>query len=202
MKKKIVVLVVSIALLAGVLSGCLEEEEEPAANNAPEVTFAYTVDHNTSMDGGTVDFDSTASDADNDDLTYLWDFGDDETSTDADPQHMYATNGSYTVMVTVNDSTDETTSSATVIVGNIGPTALFVWSAVNLTTTFTDASVDPNDDDLTYTWDFDSDDVEDNTTAGPIEFTYIAAGSYNATLTVTDPWGLSDSYTEEITVED
>jgi len=197
------VLVVSIALLMGILSGCLEEEEEePAANNAPEVTFMYTVDHNTSMDGGTVDFDSTATDADNDDLTYLWDFGDGETSTETDPQHIYATNGSYTVMVTVNDSTDETMASATVIVGNIGPTGLFTWTAVNLTATFIDASMDPNDDELTYTWDFDADDVADNTTAGPIEYTFIAAGSYNATLTVTDPWGLSDSYTEEITVEE
>lgn len=200
MKEKIIVLVVSIALLVGILSGCLEEEEEPAANNAPEVTFISTVDHNTSMDGGTVDFDSTATDADNDDLTYSWDFGDGEMSTEADPQHVYATNGSYTVTVTVNDSTDETTASDTVIVGNVAPVASFTHEIDDMNVTFTSTSTDDNTDAvLTYEWKIDNTTV--NTSS---EFTYEFAdyGTYNVTLSVMDQWGLTDTTdVTEITLE-
>jgi hypothetical protein len=37
--------------------------------------------------------------------TFLWDFGDGATSTDADPVHTYITSGNYTVMLTVNGPT-------------------------------------------------------------------------------------------------
>ena len=34
--------------------------------------------------------------------TYLWDFGDGATSTEANPSHTYGAYGSYTVSLTVN----------------------------------------------------------------------------------------------------
>jgi len=202
LNKKIFVLLVGTALLVGVISGCIEEEkEEEPENNAPTASFTSEVDHNTTMAGGTVTFDSTATDADEDDITYSWDFGDGETSDEADPAHVYAANGTYTVTLTVSDGTDTyTTDEVEVIVGNIAPTALFTYEATNLSVVFTDASTDPNDDTLTYSWDFDGDDTADNTTGGPITYDYTAAGTYNATLTVTDSFGLTDDYTVEITV--
>ena len=203
MKKNIIILLVSITILVGIISGCVQEEEEPTpTNNAPVVSFTYDVEHNTSLDGGIVTFNATATDEDNDVLTYSWDFGDEETSILEDPVHEYAINGSYTVTLTVNDTKDETIKTENIIVGNIAPVAGFTWSAVNLTVTFTDASTDINEDDLTYAWDFNDDGVTDNETAGPIIYTYPTAGNYNVTLTVTDPWGLINTDIQIITVEE
>ena len=202
MKKNIVILLVCTTILIGIISGCVQEEEPTPTNTAPVVSFTYDIEHNTKFDGGIVTFNATATDKDNDVLTYSWDFDDGETSTLEDPVHEYAINGSYTVTLTVNDTKDETTKTETIIVGNIAPVARFTWSAVNLTVTFTDASSDINKDDLTYAWDFDDDGIPDNETAGPVVYTFAAAGSYNVTLTVTDFWGLVDSNMLLITVEE
>ena len=44
-----------------------------------------------------------SSDADNDTLTYRWDFGDGTTGGGATPTHVYAKNGRFTVRLIVND---------------------------------------------------------------------------------------------------
>jgi len=204
MKAKIFVMLVITTLLVGIMSGCTEEkkETETPTNNSPEASFTASIDDtDTSIAGGTVTFDATATDQDADDtLTYAWDFGDGETSTDEDPVHVYADNGTYTVILTVSDSEDEVTASDTVIVGNVAPTASFTYEADDLNVTFTSTSTDPNlDDVLTYEWTID--DVAVNTSS---EFTYEFAdyGTYNVTLTVTDLWGLTDtSDVTEITLE-
>lgn len=200
MKKNIIILLVSTTILIGIISGCVQEEEPTPTNKTPIVSFTYDIDHNTKFDGGIVTFNATATDEDNDVLTYSWDFNDGETSALEDPVHEYAINGSYTVTLTVNDTKDETTKTETIIVGNIAPVARFTWSAVNLTVTFTDASSDINEDDLTYAWDFNDDGITDNETAGPIIYTYSASGNYNVTLTVTDFWGLVNTDIQLISV--
>ena len=156
------------------------------------------------MAGGTVNFTSTASDADNDTLEYTWDFGDDTSPTEAsdvNPVHVYAANGSYDVTLTVNDGTvDYTTDATTIIVGNVAPEAIFSSEATNLSVVFTDASTDANTDDtLTYLWDFG--DNTTNATQNPTHV-YAAAGTYNVTLTVTDSFESTDETTVEITVEE
>ncbi len=198
MKGKLIILLVSMALLVGILSGCTETTTEEE-NTAPEASFTSDIEHNTSMAGGTVTFTSTASDVDNDTLTYTWVFGDDTSPTEASdvsPVHVYAANGSYDVTLTVNDGTvDYTTDATTIIVGNVAPAAIFSSEATNLSVVFTDASTDANTDDtLTYSWDFG--DNTTNTTQNPTHV-YAAAGTYNVTLTVTDSFGLTD--TTEIT---
>lgn len=199
MKGKIFVLLVCIALLVGVLlSGCVEE----AANNVPQVSVATpVVDHNTSTAGGTVTFNSTATDADEDDtLTYTWDFGDDVgNSTVEDPEYPYSANGTYTVTLTVSDGTDAANWTGDVVVGNVAPTATFTHVATNLSVNFTDASTDPNgaDDIVNWTWDFG----DGNTSYDQnLTYVYTAADSYNVTLTVKDTYGLTDDYIKEITV--
>ncbi|MFB9315816.1 ThuA domain-containing protein [Nocardioides plantarum] len=52
-----------------------------------------------------VSFTSTVTDSENDTpLTYAWDFGDDATSTEADPSHTFTAPGKYTVSLTVTDA--------------------------------------------------------------------------------------------------
>jgi glucose/arabinose dehydrogenase len=70
-----------------------------------------------------VSFSSAGTtDQDGDDLTYVWDFGDGSTSTQADPTHRYRKNGTYTATVTAKDPSGRTGSaSVQIVVGNTAP---------------------------------------------------------------------------------
>ena len=48
-----------------------------------------------------VDFSGVADDPDGDPVTYLWDFGDGNTSTAPNPTHVYTTSGNFSAMLTV-----------------------------------------------------------------------------------------------------
>jgi glucose/arabinose dehydrogenase/PKD repeat protein len=61
------------------------------------------------------------------------------------------------------------------------------------------ASTDPENEALTYAWDFTGDGTTDSTEAAP-SFTYGENGVYNARLTVTDPHGKAGTTTVPITV--
>ena len=54
------------------------------------------------VEGQSVSFTASGSDTFGDPITYLWNFGDGTTSTDPNPDHVYATAGSYTATVTVS----------------------------------------------------------------------------------------------------
>lgn len=56
-------------------------------------------------------------------VTYQWDFGDGTTSTEAEPKHTYADEGTYTVTLVVNDGQETLTTSADLFVqGEIAKT--------------------------------------------------------------------------------
>lgn len=54
--------------------------------------------------GVPVSFSGSGSDPEGDSLSYEWDFGDSETSTEQNPTHTYADDGTYTVSFRVKDS--------------------------------------------------------------------------------------------------
>jgi glucose/arabinose dehydrogenase len=61
-------------------------------------------------------------------------------------------------------------------------------------------SSDPNGDALTYAWDLDNDGAYDDASTAQATRTYTTAGTYVASLRVTDPGGLSDTDSVTITV--
>jgi PKD repeat protein len=70
----------------------------PPENQAPIADFSWATD------GLAVTFTDESYDPDGDPLTYLWEFGDNTTSTDQNPtMHTYAGSGTYTVTLTVTD---------------------------------------------------------------------------------------------------
>jgi glucose/arabinose dehydrogenase/PKD repeat protein len=72
----------------------------------------------------TVNFSSTgSSDPESQPLSYLWDFGDGTTSTDANPAHVYTVAGMYTVRLTVSDGVNSTFSTPIQITAGSPPTA-------------------------------------------------------------------------------
>jgi len=123
--------------------------------------------------------------------SWVWSFGDGGVSTSPDPVHTYATQGSYTVTLTVTNSAGSNTTSLTnYITANqmtVTPTALFKSTVTSgyepLTVQFVDASTNsPN----SWVWSFG--DGGTSTLQNPAH-TYTAAGTYAVTLTATNTIG-------------
>ncbi|MDN4161704.1 PKD domain-containing protein [Nocardioides abyssi] len=95
------------------------EVDEPV-NTAPTAAFTSTCDQLTCTFNA-----SGSADADGDDLTYAWTFGDGQTGTGATPSHTYAADGTRTVTLTVSDGTatgtvsQPVTASAAVAQGQV-----------------------------------------------------------------------------------
>ncbi len=146
------------------------------------------------LDCNTFLFDATSSfDPDKQKLTYLWDFGDGQTSSEPVVTHAYQKAGEYTVTLTVQDNSglqcDSSTTRQTVTV-NTPPQAAFsgaqdicAGSAVAF-----DASATTDDDpaNLTYTWNFGD---GTSATGKQVTKTFDKGGTYRVTLTVDDGSG-------------
>jgi PKD repeat protein len=66
---------------------------------------------------------SDSSDADGDKITFLWDFGDGQTSKDSNPSRSYTKEGQYKVTLTVTDSKSQVSQAFLTIVVGTSPTA-------------------------------------------------------------------------------
>jgi len=168
----------------------------PPANTAPTAVVGgpYEGEAGTTL----IQFDgSGSSDPDNDVLTFAWDFGDGSTTTGMMPTHTYAGAGNFQVTLVVNDGLADsdpsiTTASVSAPAVNIAPTANpggpYEGEPGQPVTFDGSASSDPNDDPLTYSWDFGDGAMGDGATPA---HTFAAAGNYTVSLTVND--GQADS---------
>lgn len=145
--------------------------------------------------GGSSDPDGT--------FTTSWDFGDGGSSTAANPTHTYAAAGSYTAVLTVTDDNGatDTASVAITVNANQAPTAVANANPQSgpetLAVSFdSSSSADPDGSINSIGWDFG--DGGTSTDANPTH--NYAAGSYTATLTVTDDNGVADTDTIAVTV--
>ncbi|MDI6791649.1 MAG: PKD domain-containing protein [bacterium] len=69
--------------------------------NCPSLVTDFTVSDTTGCAPLPVDFNDLST---GDVLSWLWDFGDDTTSSDSNPSHTYTDSGTYTVSLTVSDT--------------------------------------------------------------------------------------------------
>lgn len=120
-------------------------------------------------------------------VKWLWDFGDGESSTEQNPQHIFKDTGAITVTLTVSNNGCE--RSATQILQVRPPVAGFTYT-VDCTTrqvTFTDTSlVDPTLVPLTYVWQMGDPANTQFAVQNPPPFSYPSPGTYNVTLMVTN----------------
>ncbi len=130
--------------------------------------------------------------------SYLWDFGDGETSTSENPQHAYEDIGTFTVSLTAfsTDGSDTETRVDYVTIRPVAPEADFEASdtapAVNSPVQFTDLS-DPGSADI-ETWQWDFGDGETSAAQNPVHV-FETEGTFTVMLRVTTPHG-TDSETK------
>ncbi|MEQ9204850.1 MAG: PKD domain-containing protein, partial [Cyclobacteriaceae bacterium] len=136
---------------------------------------------------------------------YRWDFGDGTTlEGEANPSHQYVSAGSYTVSLTVSNGNCENLYSSIVEIYN-APVARFTRPRSSVCTNtplrFTNTSNYDAGSAVSFSWDFDGDNVEDSDLESP-SFTYLSSGTYMVSLAVTLADGCTDIFTDEITLEE
>lgn len=144
-------------------------------------------------------------------VTWNWDFGDGNTSTEQHPQHTYTDGGrAYAVMLTVTDEAGHVASNdapLTITVLNRSPASLFEWTAPEGASTlvpiqFSDASSDQDGHITTRTWEF-GDATTYTAITGALSspaHIYQRAGTYQVNLTVRDEDGATHRSTQVLTV--
>jgi PKD repeat protein len=153
-----------------------------------------------------VQFSSSGSaDPDGTIVSYSWSFGDGSTSTEANPAHVFAAVGVYTVTLTVRDNSGYQGSSSTTVNAlspNNPPVARLAVSTTSgtapVTTTLDGSgSTDAEGGIASYQWTFG-----DGTSGSgqAVQHTYQAPGSFTATLKVTDARGASSTASTVIQV--
>ena len=159
-------------------------------NPNPTTTFSSNVT-DTCSTPFLVDFTSTSSPG----VSYNWNFGDGNNSTLANPSHIYTSNGSFNVSLTVTDvnlctATESLPSSINISppIANFNIDSSF--GCAPKTITITDLSTSDN---VITSWEWDFGDG--NTQIGPNNpsHIYTDTGTYNISLVVTDNLGCTDT---------
>ena len=164
------------------------------SNVAPTADAGQNI---TANEGQAVTFNGTISDpsqADTALLTFLWEFGDNNTnSQNIDPTHTYRNQGVVQASLRVTDKDGGTnTDTILVTINNVAPTVAINGGnftvAEGVVKTLVSTVSDPGPDDvLTYTWTFADDNTQQtgvNLTS--VAHTYLRPGTFNVRLEVND----------------
>lgn len=142
----------------------------------------------------TVQFASDRSTDDGLIVNREWDFGDGTTSREVSPRHAFLSTGKFTVRLTLTDDGGAQASRTTIITVTQAPVPVIVAdqtiftnapAIVNFSST---GSFDPDGTIKTFRWDFGDGSRE---FLEAVQHQYATAGTYRATLTVTDDAGVS-----------
>ncbi|MDO9454520.1 PKD domain-containing protein [Nocardioides sp.] len=191
-----------------VMTGTVVVEEPGQVNQAP--TADPMVGTLTGTAPLAVSVMAHADDADDDPLTYLWDFGtgaEADRSTFEDASFVYTTPGFYHLRLQVSDGRGgvlERTWQVTVGGGGDAPLVDAVAAPTSgpapLPVAFTGRAHDTQGGTLTWAWDFGVAGTQDVASTPAATFTYDAPGTYTATLRVTDAEGHLGVDTVEVIV--
>lgn len=135
--------------------------------------------------------------------SYLWNFGDNTTSTEASPTHLYTTPGAYRVTLRVVDSATCNIVDSTSAVINVRskPIAGFSFSPdppqENSPVTFINTSLNATD----YLWKFGDGDTLLTQSDAPLQHVYTATGTYNACLIAMTNFGCYDTICKNVSAK-
>lgn len=163
---------------------------------------AFVADKTIACLGATIQFSDQSTDPAGTITAWNWDFGDGTTSNLKNPQKTYATQGFYTVYLTVTSSTGCTGASSKFRYIRVvsGVTADFNVTKDSVCrapfgVNFLNETSGPGN--MTYSWDFGN---SNTSTLQDPSTTYAATGTYNVRLTATSEYGCSNTVTKPITV--
>ena len=148
--------------------------------------------------GLSVNFTNTSTNATN----YNWDFGDGNTSTQSDPSHTYAVDGTYNVVLSATNNCGTVTSTQTITIGtmpNAGFGANVTSGCLPFTVQFNDQS---SSNTTSWNWTFPGGTPSSSTEQNPI-VVYNTVGAYGVTLEVSNTSGNNiNTQTNFIIVDD
>jgi PKD repeat protein len=172
-------------------------------NNPPTAGFTYEPESPTTAD--MIEFTNTSRDSDGIILTYLWSFGDSQTSTIQTPSHRYGETGAYTITLKVTDNDGAQGITTKTLVVSEAPdtlTANFKFSperpSVDQDVTFTDLSTVQEATIVSWVWAF-GDGSAPASQRNPVH-RYSTGGPHSVSLTVTDSLGREASLSKQVIV--
>src|SRR5207249_967990 len=192
------------AALALLLCGCFDPVGS-RDHTAPEADFAvYPASGVAPL---SVRFDGTASHDNVGVVDWRWDFGDDAAAAGAAVvNHVYTSQGAYTVKLTAYDKEGNNAAASRVVWvtapdDSVPPHAVFSATPLSGTAPLTvhfDASGSSDDRSITaFLWDFGD---GASASAAKTDHLYASAGAFHARLTVRDAAGNSDSAEVSVSV--
>jgi PKD repeat protein len=165
--------------------------------SSPTARFEFTVDAENPL---RLTFSDKSAPGSRPITSWLWDFGDNTTSAEQNPTHVYAAAGIYKVALRVTTVVGSDSTEREIPVSQETPAADFRWqvdSANSLSIIFTDESVAGSQPVTAWEWSFG-----DDTTSAERNprHTYASAGSYSVRLKVTTRAGV-DEATHQVNVQ-
>ena len=188
-------------------------DSTPVANGGPQVKTSYITitvyapltvaasltspSSGTGMAGSTSFVFAAAPTGGNGTYSYLWNFGDGGTSTNANPSHVFNNAGTYSVTVTVNDTASHTATSNTILVTvypsltvTAAATPTIIYPTPGAVTMTANAVGGDGNYSYTYVW---GDGTTDGPFSGPLASShnhqYASAGTFSAYVKVVDGLG-------------
>lgn len=157
-----------------------------------------------SCDGFTFTFDNLNNSPLN--VSFYWDFGDDNTSTDQSPTHTYTTAGVYTLKLVVNrgnSCSDSTTSQLKVFPGYFPGFTNNSPMCKGLPVSFFDGTIANYGAPNNWRWDFgDPSSTNDTSSLKNPTYTYNTPGRYPVELIVESDKGCIGTYRDTVTIVD
>ena len=174
----------TVTLIVTNSSGCTDTLLQPAFVRIQRPVISFPALPQRGCVPYTAAFSATINTLDNV-TSYLWNFGDGNTSTQANPTHTYPNQGNYTVSLTITTSTGCTETYSlgnAIVVGRIpvidfaaSPNPVCAYQPVAFTSTVSEGD--------TWAWDFGAGNPSNN--PNPVHL-YTDTGSYTVSLTVTN----------------
>ena len=150
-----------------------------------------------SVDSLTATFSNTSTNA----TSYLWNFGDGQTSPEVTPMHTYADPGTYTVSLIATNICGSDTFSQTVVISPVGVAPIADFEAdkmvvcVGDTVRFTNLTSNGE----SFVWWFPGAEPMNSTETNPV-VVYVMPGEYVVALTASNPFGDDHEMKEEFII--
>ncbi len=158
-------------------------------NDVPETDFNFNLNNNTAS------FTNLTQFAD----SYFWDFGDNMTSTEDNPVHIYDGDGEYTVTLVASNACGSFTITQELVISNLpfaNFTAIDTEGCAEFEVQFQNNSSSNSE---TFLWSFEGGTPSTSTQENPV-VTYEAAGEYDVQLVVSNEEGSDELTLDEFII--